>query len=185
MTCICTGNCARVANTKVHIGLCHACHMYYTHNVVLRQDMPVYLCAIVCFIRFRNVSLLLPSMGQTMKMTMGEFARQAGINKATLSRMIKAGKISAERQENGRLLIDPSELDRLADLRFTSNVSRNGAPQQSVTPGETVLQRENELLREMLRDKEKQLDDLRSERDEWRKQAQTLLLTQGQPQAPA
>jgi hypothetical protein len=159
--------------------------MYHTDNVVLQQDMPVYLCAIVCFIRFRNVSLLLPSIGQTMKMTMGEFARQAGINKATISRMIKAGKISAERQENGRLLIDPSELDRLADFRFTSNVSRNGAPQQSVTPVETVLQRENELLREMLRDKEKQLDDLRSERDEWRKQAQTLLLTQAQPQAQA
>jgi hypothetical protein len=120
-----------------------------------------------------------------MKMTMGEFARQAGMNKATLSRMIKAGKISAERQENGRLLIDPSEMGRLADIRSTSNVSPNGAVQQSVTPVETVLQRENELLREMLRDKEKQLDDLRTERDEWRKQAQTLLLTQGQPQEPA
>jgi hypothetical protein len=120
-----------------------------------------------------------------MKMTMGEFARQAGMNKATLSRMIKAGKISAERQENGRLLIDPSEMDRLADFRSTSNVSHNAAVQQSVTPVETVLQRENELLREMLRDKEKQLDDLRTERDEWRKQAQTLLLTQGQPQEPA
>jgi hypothetical protein len=120
-----------------------------------------------------------------MKMTMGEFARQAGMNKATLSRMIKAGKISAERQENGRLLIDPSEMDRLADIRSTSNVSHNDAVQQSVTPVETVLQRENELLREMLRDKEKQLDDLRTERDEWRKQAQTLLLTQGQPQEPA
>jgi len=119
-----------------------------------------------------------------MKMTMGEFARQAGINKATLSRMIKAGKISAERQENGRLFIDPSELDRLADIRSTSNVSHNDALQRSVTSVETVLQRENELLREMLRDKEKQLDDLRSERDEWRKQAQTLLLTQRQPQAP-
>jgi DNA-binding transcriptional MerR regulator len=135
--------------------------------------------------RFRNVSLLLSSIGQTMKMTMGEFARHAGINKATLSRMIKAGKISAERQENGRLLIDPAELDRLADLRFTSNVSRNGVPQRSVTPVETVLQRENELLREMLRDKEKQLDDLRGERDEWRKQAQTLLLTQAQPREQA
>jgi hypothetical protein len=123
-------------------------------------------------------------MGQTMKMTMGAFARQAGINKATLSRMIKAGKISAERQENGRLLIDPSEMDRLANIRLTSNVSQNGTPQQSVTPIETVLQRENELLREMLHDKEKQLDDLRSERDEWRKQAQTLLLTQGQPKEP-
>jgi hypothetical protein len=117
-----------------------------------------------------------------MKMTMGEFARQARMNKATLSRMIKAGKISAERQENGRLLIDPSELDRLTDIRSTGNVSYSSVPQQSVTPVETVLQRENELLREMLRDKDKQLDDLRGERDEWRKQAQTLLLTQRQPQ---
>ena len=117
-----------------------------------------------------------------MKMTMGEFARQARMNKATLSRMIKAGKISAERQENGRLLIDPSELDRLTDIRSTGNVSYSSVPQQSVIPVETVLQRENELLREMLRDKDKQLDDLRGERDEWRKQAQTLLLTQRQPQ---
>src|SRR5262245_54110843 len=123
-------------------------------------------------------------MGQPMKMTMGEFARQAGLNKATLSRMIKAGRISAQRQENGRLLIDPSELDRRADIRFARNVSHKGATQQLVTPAETVLQRENELLRERLREKEMQLDDLRGERDEWRKQAQMLALTQGHPEEP-
>jgi excisionase family DNA binding protein len=47
-----------------------------------------------------------------MKLTLGQAARQAGISKSYLSRLIKSGKISGERQENGELRIDPSELDR-------------------------------------------------------------------------
>ena len=48
------------------------------------------------------------------------------------------------------------------------------------TPREQILQREVELLRELLADKEQTLADVRSERDAWRQQAQTLLLTGGE-----
>ena len=88
-----------------------------------------------------------------MKLTLGQAARQAGISKSYLSRLIKSGKISGERQENGELRIDPSE---------------------------QVLQREVVLLRELLHAKEQTLQDVRAERDAWRQQAQTLLLTEGE-----
>jgi len=115
-----------------------------------------------------------------MKLTLGQAARQAGISKSYLSRLIKSGKISGERQENGELRIDPSELDRLAQNRTQGRDQGNSASERLETPREQVLQREVELLRELLRDKEQTLVDVRSERDEWRKQAQTLLLTAGE-----
>jgi excisionase family DNA binding protein len=114
-----------------------------------------------------------------MKLTLGQAARQAGISKSYLSRLVKSGKISAARQENGELRIDPSELDRLADIRPHGHDASNSASERLETPRELVLQREVELLREMLHDKEQTLQDVRAERDAWRQQAQTLLLTAG------
>jgi len=45
------------------------------------------------------------------------------------------------------------------------------------------LQRELELLRERIREKDSIIDDLREDRDHWRQQA-TALLTDQRPQAP-
>jgi predicted site-specific integrase-resolvase len=36
-----------------------------------------------------------------MKLTLGQVARELGMNKATLSRYVKQGKISAKKQEDG------------------------------------------------------------------------------------
>src|SRR5215475_11693859 len=115
-----------------------------------------------------------------MKLTLGQAAKQAGISKSYLSRLIKSGKVSAERQDNGELRIDPSELSRLADIRPHAQHAGNSASERLETPREQVLQREVELLRELLRDKEETLADVRAERDAWRQQAQTLLLTGGE-----
>ena len=117
-----------------------------------------------------------------MKLSLGQAAKQVGISKSTLSRLIKQGKISAERQDNGTLHIDASELDRLADIRATMHRSGNVSAQQSDTPKETVLQREVELLRELLHDKERTIEDLRQERDAWRGQAERLSLTAAKPE---
>ena len=114
-----------------------------------------------------------------MKLTLGQAAKQAGISKSYLSRLVKSGKISGERQENGELRIDASELSRLADIRPHVQNAGNSASERLETPREQVLQREVELLRELLRDKEQTLADVRSERDAWRQQAQTLLLPAG------
>jgi excisionase family DNA binding protein len=118
-----------------------------------------------------------------MKLTLGQAARQAGISKSYLSRLIKSGKISAERQGNGEFRIDPSELSRLADIRPQGRDQGNSASERLETPRELVLKREVELLRELLADKEQTLMDVRSERDAWRQQAQTLLLTGGDRQS--
>ena len=50
-----------------------------------------------------------------------------------------------------------------------------------VTPNETlndmrILQVETEVLRERIKDKDLLIEDIREDRDEWKKQAQTLLL---------
>jgi excisionase family DNA binding protein len=114
-----------------------------------------------------------------MKLTLGQAAKHTGVNKSTLSRYIKQGKISAEKQEDGSYRIDPSELDRLNEIRRTDN--RFGTPdlQQTDTPSDTkALQRELDLLREQLREKEQLIDELREDRNAWRRHAQTLLLPQ-------
>jgi excisionase family DNA binding protein len=114
-----------------------------------------------------------------MKLTLGQAARQAGISKSYLSRLIKSGKVSAERQDNGEYRIDPSELDRLPQSCTHERDQGNRTSERLETPQELVLKREVELLRELLRDKEQTLTDVRLERDAWRQQAQTLLLTGG------
>ena len=119
-----------------------------------------------------------------MKLTLGEFSRQSGISKPYISKLIRSGRISAERLENGQYRIDPAELDRLGAIRSHGNREVNvlhehsEASQETVT--EMVLQREVALLREMLQDKDRQLDEMRQEKEDWKRQAQTLLLTAGE-----
>jgi excisionase family DNA binding protein len=118
-----------------------------------------------------------------VKLTLSEVARQAGMSKSTLSRLVKKGRITAEKQEDGEFRIDPSELDRLAAWRASARSAH-----RSETSQDALLQREVELLREMLLDKERTIQDLRTERDDWKKQAQQahmLLLAAGeQKEAP-
>ena len=61
-----------------------------------------------------------------MKHTLGQAAKACGVSKSTLSRWIKKGRVSAERQENGRFLIDASELNRIKELQQQA-VAGNGS----------------------------------------------------------
>jgi hypothetical protein len=45
--------------------------------------------------------------------TLGAAARATGKSKATISRAIKAGRLSAARSDDGGYAIDPSELSRV------------------------------------------------------------------------
>lgn len=115
-----------------------------------------------------------------MKLTLGQASKETGVSKATLSRALKSGKLSGEKQEDGSFRIDPAELFRV----FQRNSTDNPVLQQSVTPiathetdikivrieaENTALKRENELL-------QKQIDDLRQDRDDWKKQAAVVQL---------
>ena len=126
-----------------------------------------------------------------MKLSLSQTAKESGTSKPTLSRWIAKGKVSAERQQDGSYLIDVSELDRIKDLMKRGNGSGNPNMKQLETPNEAnALQREIELLRERLGDKDNVIDDLRrrfDEEAEERRMTQaklTALLTHEREKAP-
>jgi len=65
--------------------------------------------------------------------TLGTAARAVGKSKATISRAIKAGRLSATRSDDGSYLIDPSEFHRVfpetgATGGATVAMKRSGTP---------------------------------------------------------
>jgi len=144
----------------------------------------------------RNVSLerCEPSRlngGTTMGMSMLEAAKVSGTSKASIHRAIKAGRLSAQRREDGSYAIDPSELSRWSESRIeTSRLVQHvpdteRPPEPAETAAMAALSVEVRLLRE-------RLDEMRARaaagggaRDEWRTQAQRLALTdERRPKAP-
>ena len=104
-------------------------------------------------------------MATPMKLTLSQAARYTGVSKPTLSRWIRKGEISAEKLENGSYRIDASELDRVLSLKERGNAAAsngNSPTLQTETPYETgMLQREIDLLRERMADKDAVIADLR------------------------
>ena len=109
-----------------------------------------------------------------MKHTAGTAAKAVGKTKSTITKAIASGKLSAIKNDNGAWEIDASELYRV----------------YPPTPLETVEIEQNDILKEMggnskeieilerlLKAAEEQIYDLKADRDEWRKQANQLLLT--------
>lgn len=112
-----------------------------------------------------------------MMLTMGEAAKQAGISKATLSRAIKNGRVSATRNDKGGWDVDPAELFRVYP-RNTATVAVNGSMKRDTTPIATAdetptLKAEIEGLKAQLALMREQLDDVKDQRDGWQKQAET------------
>lgn len=109
-------------------------------------------------------------------------AKQAGVSKATIHRAIKAGKLSANRQEDGSYMIDPAELCRVFETVRPVSMKQSETP---IETAETAVAREMALatlnaelagakaLQAML---ERQLEDMKIDRDAWRSQAERLAL---------
>lgn len=113
-----------------------------------------------------------------MVYTLGEAAKATGKSKATISKAIKSGRISAIKGETGTFAIDPSELHRVYPLMVDGK--------QEETPKNTAVNTQNDgLIRELqarleaaqerISDKETVISDLREDRDKWRQQATALL----------
>jgi hypothetical protein len=108
-----------------------------------------------------------------MGLSAKEAAQLVGLSKAGLLKSIKSGRVSATKDVNGQWVVEPVEL-----FRTYAPVSSNGhtpvaASTQESTPVSTVgLQREIDLLREMVGDLRQRLD---AEVEERRKL--TMLLT--------
>ena len=117
----------------------------------------------------------------TVSMTKG--AELAGVSKGTVSKALKSGRLSyAEKTDNG-YLIDTSELFRVfppkpketVDEARTDTLLGNG--ETPINSG--GLQREIELLREQLKDRDGMVSDLRQRLDkseEERREAQARVI---------
>jgi excisionase family DNA binding protein len=113
-----------------------------------------------------------------MVYTLGEAAKATGKSKATISKAIKNGRISAIKDEVGTFQIDPSELHRVYPATASSkqNETPNHTPRNTENDGLVrELQARLEAAHERLSDKEGVISDLREDRDRWRQQATALL----------
>lgn len=117
----------------------------------------------------------------TVSMTKG--AELAGVSKGTVSKALKSGRLSyAEKTDNG-YLIDTSELFRVFPPKQKETVSETrsdthiGNMETPINSG--GLQREIELLREQLQDRDGVVADLRQRLDkseEERREAQARVI---------
>src|SRR5512132_3962510 len=85
---------------------------------------------------------------QPMSYTIGTAARATGKAKSTISRDVKSGRISAQRQPDGSYLIDPSELHRVYPPVVFDNGSENTESNDSqplTTDAETALLRQDNV----------------------------------------
>lgn len=109
-----------------------------------------------------------------MKYTAGQAAKATGVATATITRALKSGRISGQKDDSGAWMIDPSELHRVFPPT-TQKDHATPAPQEHKRPHATqergpeisALEREVQTLREAL-------SDAREDRDKWRDMAERL-----------
>ena len=116
-----------------------------------------------------------------MVYTLGEAAKATGKSKATISKAIKSGRISAKKDETGTFNIDPSELHRVYPPTVSTEQNETPVNASVKTDNDGTireLQARLEAAHERLSDREGVISDLREDRDKWRQQATTLLADQ-------
>jgi excisionase family DNA binding protein len=108
-----------------------------------------------------------------MMLSASQAAKATGKSIPTITRAIKAGKLSATKNGEG-WLIDTSELHRVFPmLPQPSNVTPDKLGVE--TPIATsVLEVEVKALRELIATLKEDRDDLREDRDRWRDMAETV-----------
>ena len=107
-----------------------------------------------------------------MSYTLGQAAIAVGKSKATISKAIKSGKITAAKQDNGSYKIEPSELHRVypATAQLTVEGKRLETSSETVVNGSEIIE-----LRVKLNAAQERIEDLKEDRDQWRQQANRLL----------
>ena len=133
-----------------------------------------------------------------MHLSLGQAAKETGMDKSTLSRAIKSGKLSATRQENGGYAIDPAAFFR-AFAPAPKDTEPPGLARDTALDGWADIQAlrmqlEAATLRVQLeaatlriRDKDEEIRDLRHRLDtegEERRKLTLMLLTSHQAEPP-
>ncbi len=104
-----------------------------------------------------------------MHYTLGQAAKETGKSKTTIQRAISKGRISSIKDHNGAYQIDPSELHRVFPRTNDETVAQPSQVDDMRPLDETpVLRAKIALL-------ERHMNDLREDRDAWKRQATALL----------
>ena len=136
-------------------------------------------------------------------LSLGQAAKLTGTSKTTLTRAIRAGRLSATRCDGGSYLIDPAELSRVYTVTpatpetvaatggvvHRATVERDPNAPPDMTARLAALDAEVRLLRELLDEVKANRDELRADRDGLRTDRDSLreqlLLLTDQRAAPA
>jgi len=105
-----------------------------------------------------------------MSLTLAAAARAAGVNKTTLLRAIKAGKVSGNKDEHGQWHIEPAELHRVYPP--VTQRTDTEAPHYHAT---AALEAEIAGLRQVGELLRGQLEATRQDRDRWAEAATVAL----------
>ncbi len=102
-----------------------------------------------------------------------------GKSKSTIQRALNSGKLSFTKNDAGRRLVDVSELERVFGVQ---PAAAENAIEAELQKAKDILEVERMKMRiRVLEDKlqvaEEQVADLKSQRDQWQKQAQQVLIT--------
>jgi hypothetical protein len=113
-----------------------------------------------------------------MAIGLREAAAATGVNRSTIYRAWKAGRVSATRTETGQIEIEPAELFRVFSPVAQQQCAQHAAhprAQANATDDNALrshaVDREVQLLRDALAAMRKDFDAMREDRDIWRTQA--------------
>src|ERR1051326_3292240 len=120
---------------------------------------------------------------QSMSYTLATAAAATGLNKTTILRAIKSGKISATKDPHGQWLVEPVELHRVYPPDAARN-TRNDAPQRDAL-ADVELQVKVLLAEHRVGDLKAALEDMRCQRDAWQAHAERLAITDQRESKPS
>ncbi len=119
-------------------------------------------------------------------LTLGQAAKLAGTSKTTLTRAIRAGRLSATRRDDGGYAIDPAELCRVYTVTPTTpetGAATGRVVHQATPAGDPTVTARLAALDAEVRGLRDLLTEVRQSRDSWQQQAEraTLALTDQRP----
>jgi hypothetical protein len=106
-----------------------------------------------------------------VKLSLRQAAEWAGTTKPTVLKHIQAGKVSAEKDGEGRWWFDPSELRRAYGEPESQTASGNGSERATVNdPIHLPLQEETPAQRALIEELRARIAELKDDKDELRRQ---------------
>jgi hypothetical protein len=111
-----------------------------------------------------------------MRYSVPQAADVTGVNKSTVFRAIKGGKVSAARKQHDNWLIEPAELHRIYPAAAAGNEKIKRASDDAHQADLAEANQRAALAALEVSLVRATTEDLRSDRDSWREQAQRLAL---------